>query len=197
MNKRCLILDRKNNVLCSGDICFEGMTRATIQPDYKSLIKKIRKNECVRFQIKEKYDEIYDSVLDKYDDEKIYISRIKNISEDLKEDLRVQVSYMSDIMYDPDQCRNISIDMCFLCRISLAMEINYQIIMPWTVEPLIIDFKILRKMDTIGDKEFVYTYGCKFLKINHMEESMLREGVFRFQSLKYKAKKKQADEEES
>lgn len=51
MDKRCFILDKKNHIICSGDISFEGMTKAIIQPDYKSVIKKLKKSKCVRFII--------------------------------------------------------------------------------------------------------------------------------------------------
>lgn len=153
----------------------------------------IYKGENISFIVNGSYYEYYNAVVERIDRENgvIYVGNLENDAKELNKDIKVEVDMIFRIFYYEGEkifSREVNVkDMsaggfCFVCRDKLDMENKYEAILQVSEEPIIVDFKIVRRLCHEDEKEYVY--GCSFVGLCMKEEEMIRKKVYQMISQK-------------
>ena len=195
MTIRCVLLNEDNKVIDYADVCFITEKSAYLIPYDSATFCKYNENQILKFQIENRYDKVFDGLINSLSNGKIVLEKVRNIGPILHRDVRVDFLCDSTISYDLNdeyytvdiQTKDISSGgMCFRCSEDLDMEIVYETVIEWVETPMIVKLKLLRKEI---DENNVISYGCKFLDLYPDEESMLRAGVYYIQTKNFNSKR--------
>ena len=66
---------------------------------------------------------------------------------------------------------------CFMTQESLRVGEIVEVVYDFTRDPLLVKLKIIRKENHINDVN--YHYGCRMLPLNMVQESMIKQAIFR------------------
>lgn len=200
-----IILTHDNIKLCEAEIIYINSDRAAFFIDSVILLTRISHMEKIRFHKVEHYAEMFEAEVYQVKGEKLFVENLKNITAQLRSDLKMKVSYKSTVrMIDAISPLNINIQsrdiscggICFQTEQDLMTTELYETVIPITHDPIILKFRIIRK---IFDKEKnVYVYGARFIDLKHNEERMLRQAIFRLQMIarkKIKVKEKENEKQ--
>jgi hypothetical protein len=201
-----VIFTQDNVKLCEAEMIYINIDRAAFIIDSIITLTKISRMEKIRFHKMEDYPELFEADVYQVKGEKLFVENLKNITAQLRSDLKVKVSYKSTVrMLDTPSSTNINIQsrdiscggICFQTEQDLMTTELYETVVPITQDPIILRFRIIRK---VFDKEKnVYVYGARFIELKHNEERMLRQAIFRLQMIarkKIKIKEKQNEKAE-
>lgn len=189
------LMTEKNRVITEAYLVFQNDAGLVFRLLSKEMVGRIAEMKRIRYQKDETYAEsfeadIYDMKLDK-----IYVDNIENVSATLRSELKVKVKFNTTISgigpakKDDEEVVNLEVaakdiscgGFCFFCEKALDTSILYETIVPLWDEPMIVNFKILRKVEMPESHGF--SYGCKFENLNYQEERVLREAIFRLQMM--------------
>ncbi|NLK37281.1 MAG: PilZ domain-containing protein [Epulopiscium sp.] len=201
-----IIFTQDNVKLCEAELIYINIDRAAFIIDSVITLTKISRMEKIRFHKVEDYPEMFEAEVYQVKGEKLFVENLKNITAQLRSDLKVRVSYKSSVrVIDSASPLNINIQsrdiscggICFQAEQDLMTTELYETVVPITQDPIILKLRIIRK---VFDKEKnVYVYGARFVELKHNEERMLRQAIFRLQMIarkKIKVKEKQNEKAE-
>lgn len=159
----------------------ENKDKAVLYPtdiQYKQIIGLKTVKFCENFA----YAEMYQGEVIK-EGSSLALNNIKNISASMRGDFKMKITFNSTIKNIEEiksDCIKIQVldiscgGMGFKTKMDLDSVAEYQVLITFTAEPLLLNFKLLRK-EKIGDE---FNYGCKFTTLSDVEEIMLRKGIF-------------------
>ena len=200
MTTKCVLLSEENKVIDYADVCFITDRSAYLIPFNPTTFEKYNKNETLRFNIENKYDKVFDGLINSMSNGKIVLENVRNIGPILHRDVRVAYFSDSSISYETEdgeykidiQIKDISSGgMCFYCSLDLDMNIIYESVIEWVSTPIVVKLKLLRKEIDDNGKT---SYGCKFLDLYPDEESLLRAGVYYIQTKYFNTKRSRYNE---
>lgn len=154
------------------------------------LLNDFNRKGRIRLESKRNYEEVYSGELDRIEDHKIFMKGLKNISNELKSDIKVNcIQKMKILKIDKEK---VTID-ARMDNISsggvgftsdVEFEIGTVIEMVTTIPEIFFEtyLKILRK-EKGGN---YYKYGCSFVDLSRPDESKVRKAVYRLQIEEHK-----------
>ena len=197
-----VLMTEKNRVISEAYLVFSNDDGLVFRLLSKEMVGRIAEMKRIRYQKQETYAEtfeadIYDMKLDK-----IYVDNIENVSATLRSELKIKakfnttISSVDDVENQEDEVYNLQVSakdiscggFCFVCERALDTSILYETIIPLWEEPMIVNFRILRKVEMPETEQ--YSYGCKFENLNHQEERILREAIFRLQMMMHRKQRR-------
>lgn len=196
MDKKVVILNSDDEIIANAYLESLASNTAVIRFNSLKMAKKLKKLLDIRFRISGNYVETFEGIVTEIKENTLIIKNLKDVAVKYREDIKVDVDYKGIItFYEEEQINNIAVrvrdisssGLCFYSKIDLKKEYTYETVIPVTKIPIILNFQIVRKLQS--EEESVYIYGCKFIKLGIEEEKMLREAVFRLHSLKYRRNK--------
>ncbi len=185
-----VILTQGNVKMCSAELIYINMDRAAFTIESSIILTKISRMEKIRFHKVEEYAEIFEAKVFQIKEGKLFVENLKNITAELRSDLKMKVSYKSTVRsleglsrINVDvQARDISCGgFCFETEKDLMTTELYETVIPITKEPIVLKFRIIRKIFDKGKN--VYVYGCCFVDLKINEERILRQAIFRLQMI--------------
>lgn len=197
MDKKVVILNSDNQIIANAYLESICNKTAIIQLNsLKTIENNLKKFSEIRFRICANYVETFQGTISEMKENIIVIENLKEVTVNDREDVKTAVDYKTMItFYEQTERKNIAVRVkdisssgfCFHSKADLKKEYTYETIVPITKVPIILDFQIVRKLQS--EEQAIYIYGCKFIELGIEEEKMLREAVFRLQSLKYRHSK--------
>ncbi|MGB5824003.1 MAG: PilZ domain-containing protein [Proteocatella sp.] len=187
--KNVIISDENGNELLGAYLDYVGSKIAVIQLLSIWDVKIIKELSTLYFKSLEKYDQIYRGTVEYIDGNAVFFKDFENISNELKNDLKVDYIYKTKItVIDEDEDgENISIPViikdvscggvCFFTLESLRLGQIVEIVFEFTKNPLPVKLQIIRKERYAGDRNFYY--GCRVISLNMFQESILKQAIFR------------------
>lgn len=197
-----VLMTEKNRTITEAYLVFSNDNGLVFRILSKEMAGRIAEMKRIRYQKQETYAEtfeadIYDMKLDK-----IYVENISNVSATLRSELKVKVKFnttisvVDEVEQEQDEVVNLQVatkdiscgGFCFHCSKELNTKYLYETIIPLWDEPMIANFRILRKVQMPETNEF--SYGCQFQHLNHQEERVLREAIFRLQMMMHRKQRR-------
>lgn len=166
-------------------------------------VKKLRGKSQLYFKSLEKYDQVYKATIEYIDGNAVFFKDFENISNELKNDLKVDYIHTAEVIITDDETdEKIAIPIVtkdvscgglgFFTQESLKMGEILEMTYYFTKTPLTVKLQIIRKENHINDVN--YHYGCKMLPVNILEESMLKQAIFRMDIENKRGKSKFEDD---
>lgn len=193
MDKKAVVLNTDGKILSQAIIDSMTSSGAILIPESQELLSSLEEGTKIRFGIFRKYLEVYEGEIASIGTDRFRISQLRDSEVNARQDVKIDVDYNGTISYEQDnkpincsvKIRDLSCGgFCFASRVDLDVNKCYETVVPLTKEPLVLNFKIVRKLR----EEKTFIYGCKFLDLEDTVERMLRETVYRLLALKCKRK---------
>jgi hypothetical protein len=190
---RCIIINNENRAIDYASLNFITSGGAVIVPFNIDTIGKLKEGHRLKFQVENKYNNIFDGEIIEIEKNKVHVDDIRDLGPmSSRKDVRVNVNFDSCILCKSDdgylsidiKVRNVSSGgMCFICHDNLAMDKIYETVVDWIKTPIVVKLKLLRKEHVENN---MILYGCSFVDLLKEEEKLLRAGVFYIQTKKFK-----------
>lgn len=197
-----VLMTEKNRVITEAYLVFSNDSGLVFRILSKEMAGRLAEMKRIRYQKQETYAEtfegdIYDMKLDK-----IYVDNIQNVSATMRSEVKVKVKFNTTISVvdetedEEGELVNLNVaakdiscgGFCFHCGKELDTNYLYETIIPLWDEPMIVNFRILRKVFVPETEE--YSYGCQFENLNYQEERVLREAIFRLQMMMHRKQRR-------
>lgn len=201
--KNVIISDEKGNELIGAYLDYIGSKIAVIQLLSIWDVKLIRDKGTLYFKSLEKYDQIYRGSIEYIDGNAVFFKDFENISDELKNDLKVDYVNKTKITFLDEDDEEVVMPVvmkdisrggvCFFTLESLKVGQILEMVLEFTKEPLPVKLEIIRRERYPKDPH--YYYGCKILTLNIVEESMLKQAIFRIDIENKRGKSKFEDDE--
>lgn len=201
--KNVIISDEKGNELIGAYLDYIGSKIAVIQLLSIWDVKKIRDKGTLYFKSLEKYDQIYRGSIEYIDGNAVFFKDFENISDELKNDLKVDYVHKTKITLIDEDDEEITMPVvmkdvsrggvCFFTLESLKVGQVVEMVLEFTKEPLPVKLEIIRRERYPKDPH--YYYGCKITSLNIVEESMLKQAIFRIDIENKRGKSKFEDDD--
>ena len=186
--RNVVISDEKGNEILEAYLDYVGSKIIVIQLLSIWDAKKLQGRSLLYFKSLEKYDQAYKGTIEYIDGNAVFFKEFENICDELKNDLKVDYFHKADITLTDEETDEKTVvpvvikdvscgGMGFLTQESLRVGELLDMTYDFTKTPLRAKFQIIRKERHINDLN--YHYGCKMLPINILEESMLKQAIFR------------------
>ncbi len=189
MSRSYYAYDEQKQKLAIGNLDYIGEKISVFSvSEFLKRKHEIAGNICIESRLS--YEEVYSASIDRVEANKIFLKSIRNISEELKEDIKVDYQRVCEVSYElklggktesfVDQVKLLDLSSGGIGFIS---EKKYEIGKSMKIELGIaeIDFtptvKILRR-ENMGR---MLKYGCRFDKLSVADESKIRKAVYRLQ----------------
>ena len=193
---KCIILNKDAKVICGGTIEYFTSKEAVIIPEKKSFNNIGIKGKRINFQLEDDFEKIFSAVVEETKADSFSIYKILDVTSHLQTDLRISLSFITDIFCENEenlvfktQVKMLDVS-CGGLRFKSKRKFDEgqiaECVILWCNPELILSFKIISSKES----QFGYVYGCKFLNLTDMEESVLRSSIFKFQSTRFKTKKR-------
>ena len=191
--KKYLVLTDNNITLSEAYLIYMNAGYAVLRLKSERILKEISGMKFIRFHKLESYAEMFEGEVCQVKEDRLYVDGVVNISACMRSDLKVKVKSSSTITIadkdkkdgDGEERYLVSFldiscgGLCIQSSADLDTDRVYEIIIPITVEPIMLNFEIKRK--NFDEERKVYIYGGRFKNLNHNEERLLREAIFRLQ----------------
>lgn len=201
--KNVIISDEKGNELIGAYLDYIGSKIAVIQLLSIWDVKLIRDKGTLYFKSLEKYDQIYRGSIEYIDGNAVFFKDFENISDELKNDLKVDYVNKTKITFLDEDDEEVVMPVvmkdisrggvCFFTLESLKVGQILEMVLEFTKEPLPVKLEIIRRERYPKDPH--YYYGCKILALNIVEESMLKQAIFRIDIENKRGKSKFEDDD--
>ncbi len=201
--KNVIISDEKGNELIGAYLDYIGSKIAVIQLLSIWDVKLIRDKGTLYFKSLEKYDQIYRGSIEYIDGNAVFFKDFENISDELKNDLKVDYVNKTKITFLDEDDEEVVMPVvmkdisrggvCFFTLESLKVGQILEMVLEFTKEPLPVKLEIIRRERYPKDPH--YYYGCKILTLNIVEESMLKQAIFRIDIENKRGKSKFEDDD--
>lgn len=201
--KNVIISDEKGNELIGAYLDYIGSKIAVIQLLSIWDVKQIRDKGTLYFKSLEKYDQIYRGSIEYIDGNAVFFKDFENISDELKNDLKVDYVNKTKITFLDEDDEEVVMPVvmkdisrggvCFFTLESLKVGQILEMVLEFTKEPLPVKLEIIRRERYPKDPH--YYYGCKILTLNIVEESMLKQAIFRIDIENKRGKSKFEDDD--
>lgn len=199
-----IISDEKGNELVRAYLDYVGSKIVVIQLLSIWDVKLIKDKGTLYFKSLEKYDQIYKGTIEYIDGNAVFFEDFENISADLKNDLKVDYFNKTRVtFFDEDNDEEVSIPVfmkdvsgggaCFFTTELLKVGQVVDMVFEFTKDPLPVKLEIIRKERYPKDPNFYY--GCKIISLNIVEESMLKQAIFRIDIENKRGKSKFEDDD--
>lgn len=203
--KNVIISDEKGNELIGAYLDYVGSKIAVIQLLSIWDVKLIKDKGILYFKSLEKYDQIYRGEIEYIDGNAVFFKDFENISDELKNDLKVDYVYKTKVTFEDEETdeeivipvvmKDVSRGgVCFFTSESLKVGQVLDMIFEFTKEPLPVKLEIIRRERYPKDPH--YYYGCKIISLNIVEESMLKQAIFRIDIENKRGKSKFEDDDD-
>lgn len=153
----------------------------------------------VKFHKMQSYAEIYQGQIQDIKGNIVSLGDVFNISAQMRKEIKVKIHMETDLIKTfPEEEQKIPFTipivvndiscggMGFVSKSDLTKEGTYEVVIPITTDPIILDVGIVRK-EFQPDKN-LYVYGSKFIDFNIVCERLLREAIFRLQMRRHRKK---------
>lgn len=200
--KNVIISDEKGNELIGAYLDYIGSKIAVIQLLSIWDVKAIKDKGTLYFKSLEKYDQIYRGSIEYIDGNAVFFKDFENISDELKNDLKVDYVHKTKITFidEDDEEVEMSVVMkdisrggvCFFTLESLKVGQSLDMVLEFTKDPLPVKLEIIRRERYPKDPH--YYYGCKITSLNIVQESMLKQAIFRIDIENKRGKSKFEDD---
>ena len=201
--KNVIISDEKGNELIGAYLDYIGSKIAVIQLLSIWDAKVIKDKGRLYFKSLEKYDQIYRGNIEYIDGNAVFFKDFENISEELKNDLKVDYVHKTKITFIDEDDEEIVMPVvmkdvsrggvCFFTLEPLKVGQIIDMVLEFTKEPLPVKLEIIRRERYPKDPH--YHYGCKIISLNIVEESMLKQAIFRIDIENKRGKSKFEDDD--
>lgn len=200
------LYDSQGNLIAEGNLDYIGEKISVF--NVSGIFHREKTRGIVKIESKISYEEVYSAKVDRIESHRIMLESLRNISTDLREDLKVDYRGPAKIFYtqmgDSGKKETITAEARMENisggGVSFIAEKEFQKGDELAIKTMIPDLffelqiKILRK-ENFGR---LYKYGCKFINISKIEESSVRKLVYKLQIDQrdyLKAKESQTNEE--
>lgn len=199
-----IISDEKGNELVRAYLDYVGSKIVVIQLLSIWDVKLIKDKTVLYFKSLEKYDQIYKGTIEYIDGNAVFFEDFENISAELKNDLKVDYIHKTRVtFFDEENDEEITVPVfmkdvsgggaCFFTTESLKVGQVVDMVFEFTKDPLPVKLEIIRKERYPKDPNFYY--GCKIISLNIVEESMLKQAIFRMDIENKRGKSKFEDDD--
>ena len=186
--RNVVISDENGNELLEAYLDYVGSKIIVIQLLSIWDAKKLEGKSLLYFKSLERYDQVYKGTIEYIDGNAVFFSDFENISHELKDDLKVDYMRKAQITITDEETgekKNIPVVIkdvsgggtCFMTQESLRVGEIVEVVYDFTRDPLLVKLKIIRKENHINDVN--YHYGCRMLPLNMVQESMIKQAIFR------------------
>lgn len=194
--KYAILSENNDMVLCEAILMQRQGTNMTMK--VVDDIQALGMLKSVKFHKMQSYAEIYQGNIE-IKGNTIFFTDVVNISAQMRKEIKIKIHVETDFIRTfPENKEKIPVTipivtndiscggMGFASKTNLNKEGTYEVVIPITSDPIIVDVSIVRK-EFQPDKN-QYVYGSKFLDLNIVEERMLREAIFKLQMRRHRKK---------
>lgn len=155
--------------------------------------------KLVKFHKMQSYAEVYQGQIIDVKGNMVSLGDVVNISAQMRTEIKIKTHVETDLIKTfPEDKQKIPITipivtndiscggMGFVSKADLSKEGTYEVVIPITSPPTVIDLAIMRK--EFQPEKNQYTYGSKFLDLDIVEERMLRKAIFKIQMRRHHKK---------
>lgn len=140
----------------------------------------------IRVESKVNYSDVYSATVDRVESNKIVLESLRNISDELKEDIKVDFRRDIRISYD-DEGEEIQVEARLIDissgGVGLVSKKAFKVGQVLRIDTEILGIESLLNVQTLRREVMgrFYKYGCRFVEVNSREESAIRRAVYRLQ----------------
>lgn len=140
----------------------------------------------IRMESKVNYEEVYSASVDRVENNKIFLKSIRNISADLKEDIKVDCK-RNIVLKGSKEGDEVFVDAKMIDISSGGMGVtsneHFNIGQVLEIETPILNVSSKLKIEILRREKMgrFFKYGCRFVELTSIEESNIRQAVYRLQ----------------
>lgn len=140
----------------------------------------------IRVESKVNYSDVYSATVDRVESNKIVLESLRNISDELKEDIKVDFRRDIRISYE-DEGEEIQVEARLIDissgGVGLVSKKAFKVGQVLRIDTEILGIESLLNVQTLRREVMgrFYKYGCRFVEVNSREESAIRRAVYRLQ----------------
>ncbi|MDO5062372.1 MAG: PilZ domain-containing protein [Peptostreptococcaceae bacterium] len=140
----------------------------------------------IRVESKVNYSDVYSAMVDRVESNKIVLESLRNISDELKEDIKVDFRRDIKVSYE-DGGEEIQVEARLIDissgGVGLVSKKAFKVGQVLRIDTEILGIGSLLNVQTLRREVMgrFYKYGCRFVEVNSREESAIRRAVYRLQ----------------
>ncbi|MDO4710744.1 MAG: PilZ domain-containing protein [Peptostreptococcaceae bacterium] len=140
----------------------------------------------IRIESKVNYEDVYSAMVDRVENNKIFLASLRNISDELKEDIKVDFRRDIRVTYtDGEKEQSVEARLTDISSggVGLVCKKSFGVGQTLRIDTEILGIGSLLNVQTLRREIMgrVYKYGCRFVELNSREESAIRRAVYRLQ----------------
>ena len=195
--KYAVLSENSDMVLCEAILMEQHGSKMTLK--IVDDVNVLRGLKSVKFHKMQSYAEIYQGEIAEIKGDTIFFTDVVNISAQMRTEIKIKIRVDTNLikLFPPEEqkipvavpivtndisCGGIG----FVSKADFDKEGTYEVVVPITSPPTVIDLTIMRKEFQPEKKQYVY--GSKFTDLDIVEERMLRKAIFKIQMRRHHKK---------
>ena len=188
--KYAVLSENSDMVLCEAILIDQHGSKMTLK--IVDDVNVLRGLKSVKFHKMQSYAEVYQGVIAEIKGDNVLFNEVVNISAQMRTEIKIKIRVDTNLikLFPPEEqkvpvavpivtndisCGGIG----FVSKADFDKEGTYEVVIPITSPPTVIDLAIMRK--EFQPEQNQYVYGSKFLDLDIVEERMLRKAIFKVQ----------------
>ena len=188
--KYAVLSENSDMVLCEAILIDQHGSKMTLK--IVDDVNVLRGLKSVKFHKMQSYAEVYQGEIAEIKGDNVLFNEVVNISAQMRTEIEIKIRVDTNLikLFPPEEqkvpvavpivtndisCGGIG----FVSKADFDKEGTYEVVIPITSPPTVIDLAIMRK--EFQPEQNQYVYGSKFLDLDIVEERMLRKAIFKVQ----------------
>ena len=188
--KYAILSENNDMVLCEAILIDQHGSKMTLK--IVDDVNVLRGLKSVKFHKMQSYAEVYQGEIAEIKGDNVLFNEVVNISAQMRTEIKIKIRVDTNLikLFPPEEqkvpvavpivtndisCGGIG----FVSKADFDKEGTYEVVIPITSPPTVIDLAIMRK--EFQPEQNQYVYGSKFLDLDIVEERMLRKAIFKVQ----------------